>query len=78
MNGPFPFNAFLGSLYCCLGVIATTIALRLRVSYAEEQIKQTGNKNEIQKRRRSTMKGIFFEYVCAIIIINILCVSYMP
>jgi hypothetical protein len=75
INGPFPFNAFLGAVYCCLGMFATTLALRIRVSYAEKQMKQTGNKSDIQKK---VMKRIFFEYVCAVVIMNILCISYMP
>ena len=74
--GSFPFNAFLGAIYCCLGMFASTLALRLRISNAE---KHFDGKKDIPKHKKKTiMKSIFFEYVCCVIIINIFCVTYMP
>ena len=35
--GEFPYNAFLGAIFCCLGIFSATLALRVRISSLESR-----------------------------------------
>ena len=51
--GEFPYNAFLGAIFCCLGIFSATLALRLRISRLEK--KSDGQKKIPQSKRSSIL-----------------------
>ena len=73
--GEFPYNAFLGAIFCCLGIFSATLALRVRISRLER--KSDGQKKTPQNVV-SAMKNVFVEYVFIVFVIFSVCVSYMP
>ena len=73
--GDFPYNAFLGAIFCCLGIFSATLALRVRISSLER--KSDGQKKTPQNVV-SSMKNVFVEYVFIVFVIFSVCVSYMP
>ena len=73
--GEFPYNAFLGAIFCCLGIFSATLALRVRISSLER--KSDGQKKTPQNVV-SSMKNVFVEYVFIVFVIFSVCVSYMP
>ena len=73
--GEFPYNAFLGAIFCCLGIFSATLALRVRISSLER--KSDGQKKTPQNVI-SSMKNVFVEYVFIVFVIFSVCVSYMP
>ena len=73
--GEFPYNAFLGAIFCCLGIFSATLALRLRISRLE---KQSDGQKKIPQSVVSAMKNVFVEYVFIVFVIFSVCVSYMP
>ena len=73
--GEFPYNAFLGAIFCCLGIFSATLALRLRISRLE---KKSDGQKKIPQSVVSAMKNVFVEYVFIVFVIFSVCVSYMP
>ena len=73
--GEFPYNAFLGAIFCCLGIFSATLALRVRISSLER--KSDGQKKTPQNVV-SSMKNVFVEYVFIVFVIFSVCVNYMP
>ena len=73
--GEFPYNAFLGAIFCCLGIFSATLALRLRISRLE---KKSDGQKKIPQSVVSAMKNVFVEYVFIVFVIFSVCASYMP
>lgn len=73
--GDFPYNAFLGAIFCCLGIFSSTLALRMRISKLE---RKAGEQKKPPQKVVAAMKSLFAEYVFIVFVIFSVCVCYMP